>query len=1417
VSNRWWGPRSDFPWEEDALKHIQGRMPLTEPYRAWQTFTFTAQSGHVREVDLFTATPAGLFLVEIKSHPGRATNDGGTWLFRGERIRTIENPLHLTDLKTKELRQQLQWAADKLGLKLRVPRIQPAVFLSAPDLRCEFDEVQRVRVFGRDDLAEQTGLPGIWSGLLGKAPSSASNRVDATFSRQLDKLRQQIGVQGLRKHRRVGPFELDPKAFDDGPTWVDFLAKNTALHDDQPRRIRIYLSELGATRHDRESTRRAARREYLALQGISHEGIVQAEQYSDEHEGGPSIVFRHGKDWQRLDYFMAEHGAGLPVETRVEMVRQLAEAVDHAHRRHLYHRALAARSVYVEMDGRYPRLRICDWQVSARPTSGSSGRPTALDSSGSTSLSAHIEGAAGAYLAPEFGNAEAQPTQLDVFGLGALSHLVLTGIPPAANRKALFNRLSAESALVPSAVSDDVSPNMDDLIRSATAVQPVDRYESIRDFLTCLEVVEDEVTAPDDKDLPDLLEATRGAVVGDWQIVRILGKGSTAKALLATKNGYEQVLKVALNDGGRRRLFHEADQLRDIKYAHIVRYIDGPIQIGERWVLILEQAGQQTLTQYLRHEGRLTIDDLENLGDQLFQAARYLEDQEVWHRDIKPDNLAIREMPKRSRRLVLFDFSLAGAADRDTQVGTAPYLDPFLGTDRRPVYDAAAERYTIAVTLHEMASAELPSWGDSVVEPRLLPKSVQLPQLAEDAFDPLLRARLVTFFHTALHRDPAKRHSSLKDMQRAWSDVFRALDETPPATTSHTVHERPADAAEAREVSAANVTAGTLLVAAGLSARALSAALQQLDVSTVGELVAIPAARIQRLRGVGLGPRNELVKRAGEWRRQLELSERTEKTAGTEPVPTAEDLTRLSLDEVAETLVPKGREINDVRVIRAVLALPDADGRPAQVAPWAPLTAVAEDLGLSLREVGDLLGDARKRWARGVKAITALRATVRRVLVEHGRVMEAGQLAAALLGVRGSALDDPATRLALAGACVRAAVEAEEYLEDPRLAWRRNGTRILIASVADDDPSAPSEEELLDYAVELGAHADELVRLSDAAPLPGVGAVRLGLQAVKHPEGMPPLSDIDLISLAAGASRNAAVTARLELYPRDLDAKKALTQSGVLSHLGQPGIEPGQLRDRVLARFPELARLPAPGQLRTLLREMGHQVEVVTDDRGVTRYVLPGSSGTSVLGTTSSGWRSLITSPSGVSPRAEALRRLITSIDHGGFLAVKAKLPQAAAVRDELRALSGVTPLHVTEVFVAALREIVGARGKPRWETVLAADTADASPAARTGFGRLLDEMWAELDARIRALDGVVLLHDATPLARYTGGMELLTRLAATARQADEPPHGLWLLCPMDDPSRPALLDGQTVSALGENEQVTVPSGVLDKETGRAS
>ena len=1442
ASHRWWGPKSDFPWEEDALQHIREQMPEAEPYRAWQTFTFTARTGHVRELDLLLAAPGGLFLVEIKSHPGRATNNGSTWLMRDERVRTIENPLHFTDQKAKELHDQLQQAANALGVKERIPKIEAAVFLSAPNLRSELDEFQRRRVFGRDGLEQQTHLPRIWHDFLDAPPRSDARRVTPTLSKQLEKLLHKVGVRGLRKHRRIGPYELEARAFDAGPTWEDYLAENTALPGDQPRRVRIYLSELGATAADRKSTRRAARREYLALQGISHDGIAAAEQYSDEDEAGPAVVFRHGRDWQRLDQFIAELGPKLPVETRVEMVRELAEALDHAHRRHLYHRALAARCVYVEMDGHYPRLRICDWQVAARPRNGATAATTLLGSSapGAQSLARHVELSAGPYLAPEFGSPDAAPALLDIFGLGALSYLILTGRPPAASRADLAKLLTAQHALVPSTVSDSISPTMDRLVRGATATQPADRAESVREYLRDLDEVEEELTAPDQPEEPDPLEAGKGALVAGWKVERVLGKGSTARALLVERDGARRVFKIALNGSAAQRLVREAAQLRALTDSHIVRLIDGPVEAGGRTVVVLEQAGERTLADQLRHDGPLTIDELENLGEHLLQAIAYLDGQGVWHRDIKPDNLAVRALPKKGRRLVLFDFSLAGTPDSAVDVGTSDYLDPFLGTDRRPRYDAAAERYAVAITLHEMASGELPCWGDGVTEPKLLDPAEEVPQLAEDSFDPVLRERLAAFFGRALHRDPDKRFSTLKDMTRAWTDVFRDLDQAAPLTTRHTVDRaEPADPDAAREAAAVAATATTPLAAAGLTARAQSIAQQQLGISTVGELVKIPAVRVMRLRGVGLGPRNELVRRAREWRRALDIAESAEAaadavaaaaggTAGGQGTAgrwasAGMDWSRVNLDEVTRHLVPKPVQgkgaqgkgtpgnLVEVAAIRLMLALPGEDSRPSPVPPWAAQREIAEYISVSQPYVASLMARARERWAKSVPAVTPLREDVADILGEHGRVLEADQIAAALLARRGSELDDPKARQALALGCVRAAIDTEERLANPRLLYRRHGDRVLVAVSAEDDPSAPSEDDLIDYAVALGDRADELAARD---PLPGVSAARSALRAVPVPVGMAALSDTDLLTLAAAASRDAAVTARLELYPRGLAPERALRLAQAASYLGEPGLAPADLRKRVLARFPELTRLPDPAGLRFLLRDMGHDVKVSHNGR----YVLTAGSGISSTGRASS---TATPASYGMAPREEALQRLAEARQRGGFLAVKARRAHASATRDALRLLDGVTAIDVTAEFVATLRAVVAEQGKPRWETVLAADSPDASPAARTGFGRLLDQTWQRLERRIRttggeATDAIVLLHDAAPLARYTGGAELLARLAAAARQADDAPHGLWLLCPMPDPAGQPRLDNLTVGVIpGDSEQVVIPSGLVTADGSR--
>jgi hypothetical protein len=61
---------SEFDHEWRGLQAIRERLPDAEPWRAWSNFTFTANTGHVREVDLLVVTPNGVQMVELKDWHG---------------------------------------------------------------------------------------------------------------------------------------------------------------------------------------------------------------------------------------------------------------------------------------------------------------------------------------------------------------------------------------------------------------------------------------------------------------------------------------------------------------------------------------------------------------------------------------------------------------------------------------------------------------------------------------------------------------------------------------------------------------------------------------------------------------------------------------------------------------------------------------------------------------------------------------------------------------------------------------------------------------------------------------------------------------------------------------------------------------------------------------------------------------------------------------------------------------------------------------------------------------------------------------------------------------------------------------------------------------------------------------------------
>src|SRR5690606_3626760 len=421
---------SQFKLEREALEHVRQLLPDAEPYRAWSNFTFTADTGHVHEVDLPVATRGGLYLIEIKSLHGRLTSSGPNWILSNQHTRTFDNPLHLADAKAKRLRSLLTGQARRQGVRERVPFVQGAVFLSIPGLQVDLPDHQRHWVFGPEPApgAPPGPLPGIWSGLLGRTPTDERRRVTPALSRALPKLLEGVGIARSRRYYQVGSWQLQAAPFDIGPTWQDHLATHAQLPHEH-RRVRIYLVERNAVAEERASIERAARREMVALHGIHHPGIVQVDTM-EPHEGGPALIFRHDPRAVRLDHYLTQYGPKLDVATRIGMIRQLAEAVAYAHGRRLCHRAPSARSVLVTPDRRRgeepeeaawlrPQLQISDWQAATRdPDSTGRPSPRSVRVAATSHAGAHLERSAEAYLAPELSTPDPDPVALDVFGLG---------------------------------------------------------------------------------------------------------------------------------------------------------------------------------------------------------------------------------------------------------------------------------------------------------------------------------------------------------------------------------------------------------------------------------------------------------------------------------------------------------------------------------------------------------------------------------------------------------------------------------------------------------------------------------------------------------------------------------------------------------------------------------------------------------------------------------------------------------------------------------------------------------------------------------------------------------------------------------------------------------------------------------------
>jgi serine/threonine protein kinase len=1375
---------SRYPWERDALDFVRDRWPDHDPYRAWANFEFIALDGSINEVDLLLLTPMGLFLTEVKSRPGRVFGDPGTWTWDTEgRLVTATNPLLSANLKAKKLRALLE-RQKAVRVKGSLPFIEPLVFLSAPDVVCE---LQGTAAFGvclrdRDASPGQPERPGIMAAVRRRDCPGLQPKpgpfVDRPLAKIVSHAIEQAGIPGHPRQRRVSDYLLE-RLIEEGPGYQDWEAAH-AQNLGGKRRVRLYLVWNEATADDRQMVERAARRDFQLTEALQHPGVLRALGFT-EHEVGPAIVFEHDTNSLRLDHFLAQRGDRLGVDVRLDLMRQIAEIVRFAHQKRVVHRALSPRSVLVsDPEGPHPRIKLFNWQVAYR-TAGSS-TSSLKDITATSHVELLVEDARTAYMAPEAVlEAEQVGEYLDVFSLGAIAYHLFSGVPPAASGVELADKLRQTRGLQISDVLNGASKALQELVQFSTHPDVASRIDSAADFLGYLDGVEEELTSPDHETVEDAAEAQKGdRLPGGFTVVRRLGKGATSTALVVERDGEEYVLKVPNGDEYFQRVRSEGEVLAKLRHQHIVEYVE-TTTVGGKPCLLLRSAGPETLGQRLRKEGRLHVDLLQRFGEDLLEIVRYLEEQGIPHRDIKPDNIGVGPVGRGDKlHLTLFDFSLSRTPPENLQAGTQGYLDPMLSLRKR--WDLHAERYAAAVTLFELATGTLPKWGDGRSEPSQVECEATIDA---ELFDPSLREALVSFFRKALRRDARERHHNAEEMLRDWRDCFTAIEAAGAATE--------ADEEELRQrLQEAGFESS--IHELGLGTRATNA-LDRANVLTVEDLLTVPMRRLLRLRGVGNKTRREIAASVKILRDHLGNAP----DAGKDQLPVdpedqpAGDLSRLSVDLLAQRLTRTGlRDRPTARqTITALLGLEESLPNP-----WPAQADVARFLNVSRARVGQIVGKQVDRWANKDKALTRLREDVAGLLASAGGVMTPMELGEAILAARGSVLEEP-QRSRLARAVARSAVEVERTMAEPRYIVRRDKDRSIIAL----HPS------LADYAAHLGDQADDLAGEDPLAP--PARALQV-LRGIPPPAGFEPLSDSRLPRLAVAASRGAALSSRHEVYPRGMEALRALKLAqGALG--GVKVLSAEQVRDRVIGRYPEAEPLPDRPRLDELLTAAGLELAWNSEALGGRGGYVSSARDTTSISTGSTLPPRLPTSP-GRDPREpitpeeadarqfeEKLRR---SLKEGAFLALLVPPRSYQQARQELERRFPIRAIDGDRLVIDALRE-AASNAHADWSVVL---RTDATPhnGDWNKLMLLVGRAIPRVEQELSSADSTVLLVYPGLFARYDQ-LDLLERLRDRVGRAGGP-KGLWLLLP----TQQALIDGKAVPLLSPAQRVHIPEGWIE-------
>ncbi|MCB9676850.1 MAG: serine/threonine protein kinase [Alphaproteobacteria bacterium] len=277
-----------------------------------------------------------------------------------------------------------------------------------------------------------------------------------------------------------------------------------------------------------------------------------------------------------------------------------------------------------------------------------------------------------------------------------------------------------------------------------------------------------------------------GSTVDKYEVLQKVGEGGMATVYRGRHTTLDRDVAIKVlhphlssSTRNRKRFAREARAIEHLRHENILEIFDySGIDSGDCYI-ITEFVDGQTLTALVEERGRLPSELVAVIGVRLCRALGYAHASGILHRDMKPDNVMVRD----DGTVKLMDFGIARFLDESqvtltgALVGSPAFMSPEQAVEA-PL-DTRSDLFSLGTVLFYLVTGELPFSGSN---PSLILKNViegNRPNVAELA--PAISPTLADAIERLMATSPEGRFNTAAEVSEALmavlSDVGIATDD----------------------------------------------------------------------------------------------------------------------------------------------------------------------------------------------------------------------------------------------------------------------------------------------------------------------------------------------------------------------------------------------------------------------------------------------------------------------------------------------------------------------------------------------------------------------------------------------------------------------------------------------------------------